>query len=282
VTNILTGKSMQEITARPVTPMSILVQQLEQVQKMIQNENVSDALATSFHKAYTLAAGLDPYIERNSTPESPALTALAEKTAITNWTQLFSEGKTTLPSLEQEMLSGHLEGQTLNMFVHMTGAKRILEIGMFTGYATLAMAEALPDDGTVIACEIDAYVAQFARDCFQQSPHGNKITVKVAPAMETLRQLAEEEAPFDLVFIDADKGGYIDYFQFLFDSSLLAPNGFICVDNTLLQGEPYFAPEERTANGEAIARFNQVVAEDPRCEQILIPLRDGVTIIRRK
>jgi caffeoyl-CoA O-methyltransferase len=153
---------------------------------------------------------------------------------------------------------------------------------MFTVTSALAMAEALPDDGIVVACEIDDYLSQFARDCFKASPNVRKITVKVDPAMKTLRQLASDCESFDLVFIDADKEGYIDYFKLLLDTSLLAPNGFICVDNTLLQGQPYLAPLMRTANGEAIARFNQVVAEEVRCEQVMLPLRDGVTIIRRK
>ena len=180
------------------------------------------------------------------------------------------------------MLSGHIEGQTLKMFVSMTGAKRILEIGMFTGYSALVMAEALPEEGVLVACEVDRYVAEFAKTCFAASPHGNKISVIVAPALESLRELAAKGETFDLVFIDADKKGYVDYFKILLDGGLLAANGWICVDNTLLQGQPYLSPERQTANGAAIARFNRVVADDPRVEQVLLPLRDGLTLIGRK
>ncbi|MDJ0675466.1 MAG: class I SAM-dependent methyltransferase [Calothrix sp. MO_167.B42] len=268
-------------TARPVTPLGILVEQLEQTVQMAKNQQVSPELMASLQQVFNLAAGIDPYLEECTTTESPALAALAQKTAAEDWSKRFSDGE-TVRQLEQEMLSGHIEGQTLKLFVHMTGAKRILEVGMFTGYSALAMAEALPDDGYMVACEVDQYVADFARNCFDESPHGNKIKIKVAPALATMQNLADAQESFDLVFIDADKKEYVQYFRLLLDKDLLAPGGFIYVDNTLLQGQPYLPPEQRTANGEAIAQFNRYVAEDPRVEQVLLPLRDGLTIIRRK
>lgn len=267
--------------ARPVTPLGILVEQLEKTVQMVESSPAVPAeIAASLQKAYSLGAGLDPYLDECTTKESQALAALARKTAEEGWTELFSDGQ-TIRQLEQEMLSGHLEGQTLKMFVYMTRAKNLLDIGMFTGYSALAMAEALPPDGRVVACEVDKYVAEFAQNCFQESPHGEKIQVKVGPALETLGKLADAGESFDLVFIDADKKEYVAYFQTLLDKGLLAPDGFICVDNTLLQGQPYLPPEERTPNGEAIAQFNRVVAEDTRVEQALLPVRDGVTLIRR-
>lgn len=271
----------KETTARPVTPLGILVEHLGQALKLAANETVSTELATSLKKAYELAAGIEPYLHHNTTAESSALAELTQKTCAEDWSQRFSNGE-TVRQLEQEMLSGHIEGQTLKMFVHMTKAKRILEIGMFTGYSALAMAEALPEDGVLVACEVDPYVAEFAQSCFQASPRGNRIQVKVASALETLRHLAQAGECFNLVFIDADKREYKDYFDLLLDTGLLASNGFICVDNTLLQGQVYLPTESRTANGEAIAQFNQVVVDDPRVEQVILPLRDGLTIIRRK
>ncbi len=268
-------------TARPVTPLGILVEQLETIVKMAETTEIPSDLADAIKQAYQLGAGIDPYIEENTTQESTALAALAEKTRQEPWSLRFSNSE-TVRQLEQEMLSGHIEGQTLKMFVYMTGAKRILEIGMFTGYSALAMAEALPEDGRMVACEVDQYVSDFARACFDKSPDGSKISIEVAPAIETMKKLVDAGETFDLVFIDADKGGYIEYFKMLLDTNLLAPNGFICVDNTLLQGQPYLPPEKRTPNGEAIAQFNSFVAKDPRVEQVLLPLRDGVTIIRRK
>ncbi|NES99006.1 MAG: SAM-dependent methyltransferase [Sphaerospermopsis sp. SIO1G2] len=266
---------------RPVTPLGILVEELENTLKIAQQENVSAELSKSLQKVYELAAGIDPYLEVNTTTESPELAALAQKTATEDWSQRFDDGE-TVRQLEQEMLSGHIEGQTLKMFVSMTKAKRILEIGMFTGYSALAMAEALPADGDMIACEVDEYVSEFAKQCFENSEHGKKIKVETAPALETLKQLVANGETFDLVFIDADKPGYVDYFNLLIETNLLAKDGFICVDNTLLQGQPYLPAEQRTANGAAIAKFNQVVTEDSRVEQVILPLRDGLTIIKRK
>ena len=268
-------------TARPVTPLGILVQQLEETVQMAEEAKVPASLMACLQQVLNLAAGIDPYLEQCTTPESPALAALAQKTAAEDWSKRFSD-KETVRQLEQEMLSGHIEGQTLKLFVYMTGAKRILEIGMFTGYSALAMAEALPEDGKVVACEVDRYVADFARACFDESPHGSKIRVEVAPALKTLQKLADAQEAFDLVFIDADKQEYIDYFKLLLDRELLSSGGIILVDNTLLQGQPYLPPQQRSANGEAIAQFNRFVAEDSRVEQVLLPLRDGLTIIRRQ
>ncbi|MEB3882688.1 class I SAM-dependent methyltransferase [Lyngbya sp. CCY1209] len=267
--------------ARPVTPLGILVERLEAIVEKAGAAAVPADLMAELEQARALAAGIDPYLEECATPDSPALATLARKTAAEDWSRRFSDGE-TVRQLEQEMLSGHIEGQTLKLFVYMTRARRVLEVGMFTGYSALAMAEALPDDGRVVACEVDPYVADFARACFDESPHGGKIRVEVAPALETLQKLADAGESFDLVFIDADKKEYVDYFKLLLDGELLIPGGFICVDNTLLQGQPYLPPEQRTPNGEAIAQFNRFVTEDPRVEQVLLPLRDGLTIIRRK
>jgi len=267
-------------TARPVTPLGILTKKLEAIVKEVnQRADLPAQLVAEINHAWRLAAGLDPYLEECTTPESAELAALAKTTATEGWDAHFSGGTTVRP-LEQEMLSGHIEGQTLKMFVHMTKAKRVLEIGMFTGYSALAMAEALPDDGVLVACEVDPYAAEIGKKAFQQSPHGGKIRVELGAALETLDRLAQAGESFDLVFIDADKKEYVAYFHKLLDSGLLAADGFICVDNTLLQGEVYLSAGERSVNGEAIAQFNRTVANDPRVEQVLLPLRDGLTIIR--
>jgi caffeoyl-CoA O-methyltransferase len=275
------GMASEKSTARPVTPLGILVEQLQTLQEMAKTEAVSAEFKQSLQEAYHLAAGIDPYIETHSTPESKALGALAQKTQKEDWSKRFSDGE-TVRQLEQEMLSGHLEGQVLKMLVRMTGAKRILEVGMFTGYSALAMAEALPADGSIVACEVDPYVTEFARQCFKASPDGEKIFVEVASAMETMQKLAQAGETFDLVFIDADKKEYVEYFRLLLETDLLKPGGYICVDNTLYQGQVYLPASQRHPNGEAIAQFNRIVAEDTRVEQVILPLRDGLTIIRRK
>jgi caffeoyl-CoA O-methyltransferase len=265
---------------RPVTPVGILAAKLEALHQQLEVlKSVDPKVKSELHQAWDLARGLDPYISSCTTPESPALAALVQRTQTEDWSQRLAKGETVQP-LEQEMLSGHVEGQVLKFFVHLTQAKRVLEIGMFTGYSSLAMAEALPDDGQLVACEVDPFAAAFAQTCFDQSPDGHKILVKVAPALVTLRDLADAGETFDLVFIDADKAGYIGYLNLLLESSLLAKNSLICVDNTLMQGQPYLQGEA-TANGTAIAAFNQSVVNDARIEQVLLPLRDGLTLIRK-
>ena len=223
-----------------------------------------------------LAGGLDPYLDECTTRETPALARLAQRTAATDWATRSSG------TLEQEMLSGHVEGQALKFLVRLSGAHRVLEVGMFTGYSALAMAEALADGGTVTACELDPDVAAFARSCFDDSPVGNRITIEIGPAMDTLRRWAADAAtpPFDFVFIDADKAGYWPYLDVLLESALLSEDAVIAVDNTLMQGQPYTGVGV-TANGAAITAFNIAVANDVRVEQVLLPLRDGLTLIRR-
>ncbi len=273
--------SVKPEAARPVTPIGILVSHLETaMQQLVDVSNLPPGLAANVQEALNLAQGLDSYISDCTTPESSALEAIAHQTSQEPWTHRFGQGE-TVRQLEQEMLSGHVEGQTLKMFVYMTRARRILDIGMFTGYSALAMAEALPTDGQLIACEVDSYVATFAQNLFGQSAHGSKIQIELGSALETLDRLANVGELFDLVFIDADKQEYVQYFQMLLDRNLLAPNGFICVDNTLFQGQVYLPKVERSSNGEAIVQFNQIVQQDDRVEQVLLPLRDGLTIIRR-
>ena len=262
---------------RPVTPASILASKLDELARRLEH-NIDPAAAALLREARELAGGLDPYLERWTTPESSALLRLADRTQAQDWRGRSLAGVSG--HLEQEMLSGHVEGQLLKMLVHATRATRVLEIGMFTGYSALAMAEAIPADGRVVACEIDADVAAFAQRCFDDSPDGGKIAVKVGPALDTLAKLADSGEQFDLVFIDADKAGYVGYLNALLDSRLLTNHGLICVDNTLMQGQPWMS-DEPTPNGAAITIFNQQVAADPRVEQVIIPLRDGITLIRR-
>lgn len=261
---------------RPVTPTTILAQELTAIYDQIETTGVDREVLARLQRARDLATGLDPYLDGCTTPESPALAELARRTHETDWDGAIFGGR-----VEQEMLSGHVEGQLLKFLVHLAGAQRVLEIGMFTGYSALAMAEALPADGLVVACEVDAEVAQFAQDCFDASPAGGKITIEVAPAIETLRRLADGDSQFDFVFIDADKSGYLEYVEFLLDSTLLSPRALIAVDNTLMQGQPYTEDRDMTANGVAIAKFNAALTYDPRVEQVLVPLRDGITLIRR-
>ena len=259
---------------RPVTPVGIAASLLADLAERAEAGTLDPARAASeLRRASALVGGLDPYVESVTTPESAELSALNARTAAEPWAERFGSGASTV-ALEAEMLSGHVEGRFLRILLRAMRARRVLEIGMFTGYGALAMAEALPEDGVVVALELDPYVADFARRSFD-SPAGRRIDVRVGPAADTLRALDGD--PFDFIFIDADKGGYADYLDIILERGLLAEHGLVGVDNTLLQGEPYLS--ERGPNGRAIAEFNRRVADDPRVEQVLVPLRDGVTLI---
>jgi caffeoyl-CoA O-methyltransferase len=175
-----------------------------------------------------------------------------------------------------QMVVGPLEGAFLKVMALAVGAKRVLEIGTFTGYSALAMAEALPDDGTVFTCEIDADSAAFARRYWDKSPHGRKIEVRVGPAIETLGAL---KGTFDLIFIDADKANYVNYYRRALD--LISPTGVILIDNVLWSGRVLntHAPDPSTA---AIQALNRMVAADLRVTAALLTLRDGVFVIKPK
>jgi predicted O-methyltransferase YrrM len=260
----------------PVTPAAILAADLAELYDRLRLlPGVDDTAVAALGRARDLAEGLDPYLEANTTAESAALAELAALTRAHVW-----DG-----GLEQEMLSGHVEGQLLKFLIRMSAAERVLEIGMFTGYSALAMAEALPEHGEVVTCEIDSRAAEIAQRGFGATPAGGKIRIAVGPALDTLHSLAahaeaDEAAAFDFVFIDADKSGYRAYLDLLLDSALLRPGAVIAVDNTLMQGHPYLPGGPTTANGAAIADFNDALVADPRTEQVLIPIRDGLTLIR--
>jgi caffeoyl-CoA O-methyltransferase len=203
---------------------------------------------------------IEEYVERFTTPHEALLAELSEETAR-------ELGST-------QMLTGPVAGRFLETLVWISQPKRVVEIGTFSGHSALAMAAALPEGGRIDACEIDPERAAFAQRYFDRSPHGSKITLHVGPALETLEQL---EGTFDFVFIDADKEGYVDYYEAVLPK--LAPRGLIAADNTLYSGR--VLDPEPGSNSTELARFNQHVADDPRTVQVLLPVRDGVTLIRR-
>ena len=175
-----------------------------------------------------------------------------------------------------QMLVGPLEGAFLKMVSQLVRATHVLEIGMFTGYSALCFAEALPRNGTVTTCEIDETSAAMARRYFAASPHGHKITIRMGPAIDTMRVLSQQ---YDLIFIDADKQNYVNYYRRA--KELLSPEGVIVIDNVLWDGDVLVhpAPDERTA---AIQELNRIVASDPDVSAVLLTIRDGVLLVRRK
>ena len=198
---------------------------------------------------------IEAYAERMSSPHEALLAELSEQTV----RELGSAS----------MLTGPVAGRFLELLVWIAQPQRVLEIGTFSGHSALAMAAALPEGGRIDACEIDPERAAFAQGWFDRSPHGSKITLHVDPALDTVNALTGE---FDFVFIDADKPGYVDYYEAVLPR--LSERGVIVADNTLSGGD--------VIDGDPpIARFNERVAADPRTVQVLLTVRDGLTLIRR-
>jgi caffeoyl-CoA O-methyltransferase len=163
-----------------------------------------------------------------------------------------------------------IEGRFLKMLVRLTGARTILEIGMFTGYSTLMMAEGLPKDGRLITCEIDPKAEAIARRYFAESPYGDRITVRMGPALETIKTLSD---PLDLVFIDADKPNYSNYYEATLP--LLRPGGLIIGDNVLWSGRVL---DPQDADAHALVAFDRMVQSDPRVENVCLTVRDGMML----
>lgn len=184
---------------------------------------------------------------------------------------------TNLRLLNGRMCSGHTQGRLLKMLTYMIAPKRVLELGTFSGYSALCMAEALDDDARLDTIEVDDELEDFIRTNIASSPHGQKIRLHIGDAVEIMRQWKPGE--FDLIFMDADKRHYDDYYTSALP--LLRPGGYIIADNTLWDGH---VTEEnpRSPQTQGIIRFNDMVARDERVEKVIIPLRDGLTIIRRK
>ena len=175
---------------------------------------------------------------------------------------------------QARMLSGQLEGTLLQMLIGALLARRVLEIGTFTGFASQMMAAALPEDGELITCDVDPKAIEVARSFFERSPHGRKISLREGPALETMRTL---EPGYDLVFIDADKENYVNYYEVAL--RLLATNGLIAVDNVLWSGRVL---DPKSDQDRAIVAFNEQVARDERVTQVVLTVRDGLMLIRRK
>jgi caffeoyl-CoA O-methyltransferase len=175
---------------------------------------------------------------------------------------------------ESDMLTGRVEGRFLKIIVKISGAKNVLECGTYTGYSALSMAEALPEDGKVITCERDPERKKVAEEYFSKSPHGKKIEIRSGDALESLKN---EDTPLDLIFLDADKERYPEYYEEAVNK--LSSGGIIVIDNTLWEGE-VIEPESNSAK--AIARMNERILKDPRVENVLLTVRDGIQLIARR
>lgn len=179
--------------------------------------------------------------------------------------------------LRPRMVSGHLQGRILKMICRMIQPRRVLELGTFTGYSALCFAEGMAEDGEVHTLEIDDEVEDFAQEHFAMSPYGHKVKMIIGDALTTIASLTET---YDLVFIDANKRDYLRYYEAVLP--LVRPGGFILADNTLWDGKVVTEPDSHDPQTVGINTFNNFVATDPRVEKVILPLRDGLTILWKK
>lgn len=210
-----------------------------------------------------LPADLTAYAEAHTSPESELLRRLNRNTRA--------------HVMAPRMLSGHLQGRLLALLSGLIRPRRILEIGTYTGYSALCLAEGLTDDGRLITIDHNEELEEFARSYWRESPLGAKIDLRIGPAADILPSLDET---FDLVFIDADKRNNSLYYDLIFDK--IRPGGLILADNVLWNGkviEPVKPSDEDTR---AVLAFNQKVQDDPRVENVLLPVRDGIMMIRKR
>lgn len=200
--------------------------------------------------------GIQEYAERHTTPQPDVFDRLAEET------------RATQPNAG--MMVGHHEGAFLSFLVTLQQSQRVLEIGTFTGWSSIAMALALPPGGSIVSCDTNEQTTAIARKYAAQAGVSDRIDYRVGRGLDLLADL---EPPFDLVFIDADKASYVDYYEAVIPK--LSPDGVIAADNTL------FGTDDGDV-GRSIQRFNDHVGRDRRVECVLVPIRDGVTLIRRR
>jgi len=172
-----------------------------------------------------------------------------------------------------DMISGRVVGRLLAMLIKISGAKRVLEIGTFSGYSALSMAEALPEDGELITCEYNERYEKLARSFFSKSKHRHKITLKMGLALDTIEEL---DGSFDFVYLDADKVNYPGYYEKLLP--MLKDNGLIVIDNVLWSGA-VLKPDDEKAK--AIDELNEMIRKDERVEQVMLTVRDGLTLARK-
>ena len=208
---------------------------------------------------------LEKYVHDFSEPEEKLLHEL--------------DRETNLRAVAPRMISGHIQGRLLEMLVRMLRPRRALEIGTFTGYSALSMAAGLEEGAELHTVEVDDELEEFIRSYFDRSPHGGKIRLHIGSALDIAPKLGGE---FDLVFIDGDKREYPAYYDMLFDAGIVASGSVILADNILWYGKVVQAVAHNDHHTQALLEFNRKVMQDDRVENVILPLRDGINIIRVK
>ena len=209
---------------------------------------------------------IEKYMIECSSPQGEAL----------DWLQK----QTNIRTNHARMLSGPVQGRFLKMIVEMCGARRVLELGSFTGYSGICLASGLPEDGHLDTLEINDELEDLILEGFSRAGLRERISLHIGDCLETLKRFREEgREPYDLVFIDANKRDYPEYYELVFD--LVRPGGWILADNVLWDGKVALDPMPQDRQTLGIDNFNRRVASDPRVESVIIPIRDGLNLIRK-
>lgn len=188
--------------------------------------------------------------------------------------------QTNIRTNHARMLSGPVQGRFLKMIVEMCGARRVLELGSFTGYSGICLASGLPEDGHLDTLEINDELEDLILEGFSRAGLRERISLHIGDCLETLKRFREEDRePYDLVFIDANKRDYPEYYELVFD--LVRPGGWILADNVLWDGKVALDPLPQDRQTLGIDSFNRRVASDPRVESVIIPIRDGLNLIHK-
>ena len=190
------------------------------------------------------------------------------------------EKQTHVRTNHARMLSGAVQGQIMRMLVQTSGASRILELGTFTGYSAICLASAMPDGGHLDTLEINDELEDLILEGFERAGLSDVIDLHIGDCKETLRRFREERREYDLVYMDANKREYPEYYELVFD--MVRPGGLILADNVLWDGKVCEDPMPQDKQTLGIARFNDMVTEDRRVESVILPLRDGLNLIRKK
>ncbi|PWN34526.1 S-adenosyl-L-methionine-dependent methyltransferase [Meira miltonrushii] len=277
------------------TPLITASELIQSSIEILQKQGQTDKTALdSLRLAQKVLQGLDPYLDASSTEGPKGLKALIEETDKHDYDTAYKNKQLSFP-VSAKWSAGAYEGNFIAMIAKAIKAKRVLEVGMFTGTTTLAVADVLPKEGgKIIALELDAYLRELANPFFERAGVKERVDVRIGKAMDSIQEMIKaKEDPFDLIFIDADKGAYQQYYDVIMDNGLLRKGGVLLVDNVLYKASP-FVPELQQAtpeqlktaiqfeNGKALAAFNKFVRQDDRVDVTILPVRDGVSWIQYK
>ncbi|GAA97257.1 uncharacterized protein L969DRAFT_69527 [Mixia osmundae IAM 14324] len=260
----------------PMDRISFILHQLSG--EFSSSDKITDEARTLLRQAREVVDGHDDYMTEMSSPAPPIVEKMVKDGYAKDWAGLQEQGK-TMYKLIPQMTAGGYEAVVLQQLARATKAERILEIGTFTGTTTVALA-LVSSVKHIVALEIEPYLKENNEPFFKEAGVADKVDMRIGDALKALDKLEEEQQSFDMIFIDADKPAYLKYYHKILSGSLLAKHGMILADNTAYKASPW-APDRHYLSGSAIHDFNRAVRDDARVDVIMLPIEDGISLIRR-